>query len=42
MDDKSRVVLGFRPRTVSGWWFWWRYWSPPAIWWLRLKQWWQR
>lgn len=36
-QEKQQIALGFRPRTVRGWWFWLRYWSPPAIW----RQWWR-
>lgn len=37
LTDKHAVALGYWPRTLRGWIFWCRYWSPPAIWWLRLK-----
>jgi hypothetical protein len=33
MTEEQRIALGFRPRTIAGWWFWLRYWSPPAMWW---------
>ena len=35
MTEEQRIALGFRPRTLRGWLFWLRYWSPPALWWLR-------
>jgi hypothetical protein len=28
MKEQQRIALGLRPRTLSGWWFWLRYWSP--------------
>lgn len=31
MTEQQRIALGFRPRTVEGWWFWLRYWSPLAL-----------
>jgi hypothetical protein len=37
MTEEQRIAIGFRPRTVRGWWFWFRYWSPPAFWWLWLR-----
>jgi hypothetical protein len=37
LSEEQRIALGFRPRTLRGWAFWLRYWSPPALWWLRLK-----
>jgi len=42
VPDEQRVALGFRPRTVRGWWYWLRYWSWPALWWRRLVrgEWW--
>jgi len=37
ISEQQRIALGFRPRTISGWWFWLRYWSPFALWLLRMK-----
>lgn len=37
MDDRTRVVFGFRPRTPRGWAFWFVYWSPVARWWRRVR-----
>jgi hypothetical protein len=37
LTEEQRVVLGYRPRTLRGWWFWLKYWSPPAIWLVRLR-----
>lgn len=31
LNERQRIALGFRPRTMSGWWFWLRYWSPLAF-----------
>lgn len=31
LSERQRIVLGFRPRTMRGWWFWLRYWSPLAF-----------
>jgi len=31
MKEYQRIALGFRPRTLRGWWFWLRYWSPLGI-----------
>lgn len=28
--ERERIALGLRPRTMDGWWFWLRYWSPFA------------
>jgi hypothetical protein len=41
--ERACIALGFRPVTWAGWGFWLRYWSPPAIWWLRLVrgEWWR-
>jgi hypothetical protein len=39
ISDEQRIALGFWPRTLHGWLFWCRYWSPPALWWLKLKRW---
>jgi hypothetical protein len=36
MTEQQRIALGLRPRTLSGWWFWARFWSPPVFWWKRL------
>ena len=45
ITEEQMIVLGFRPRTVKGWWFWLRYWSLPAIWLTRcsiaLGYWWR-
>ena len=32
LNERQRIAMGFWPRTLSGWWFWLRYWSPPAMW----------
>ncbi len=32
LKEEQRIALGLRPRTVAGWWFWFRYWSPVAFW----------
>jgi len=37
LTEEQRIVLGFRPRTLRGWWFWLRYWSPPALWWEKRQ-----
>ena len=37
MTEEQRIALGFRPRTARGWWFWLRFWSPPAFWWMKLR-----
>jgi hypothetical protein len=37
IDDETRVIFGFWPRTLRGWWFWARYWSPWARAWTRWK-----
>ena len=37
--EEQRIALGLCPKTLRGWLFWVRYWSPPAFWWLRLKEW---
>ena len=39
MTEQQRIALGFWPRTWAGWWFWLRYWSPPALWLARFVQW---
>jgi hypothetical protein len=33
ISEEQRIALGFRPRTLRGWWFWFRYWSATAFWW---------
>ena len=38
MTEEQRIALGFRPRTPGGWWFWLRYWSPPALWWAKRRE----
>jgi len=35
MSERQEIALGMRPRSLSGWWFWLRYWSPVAAWWRR-------
>jgi hypothetical protein len=30
--DEEQIALGMRPRTLAGWWFWLRYWSPLGLW----------
>lgn len=35
VTEEQRIALGLRPRTIRGWWFWLRYWSPLAEWWRR-------
>jgi len=35
MNERQRIALGLRPRTLGGWWFWLWYWSPIALWWQR-------
>lgn len=35
--ERQRIALGFRPRTLAGWWFWLWHWSPLACWWQRMK-----
>lgn len=36
-DEEGRIALGLRPRTLAGFWFWLRYWSPLAALWRRLR-----
>lgn len=36
LTEKQRIVLGFRPRTVAGYWFWFRYYSAVGRWYWRL------
>jgi len=31
MTEQQWIALGFIPRTLYGWWFWMRYWSPIGI-----------
>jgi hypothetical protein len=38
VPEETRIALGYSPRTLAGWWFWCRYWSPPALWWLKWKR----
>jgi hypothetical protein len=38
MTERQRIALGLRPRTLSGWWFWLRYWSPVAFALLKWRQ----
>lgn len=38
VTEQQRIALGFRPRTLRGWWFWLRYWSPPALALLKRKR----
>jgi hypothetical protein len=35
MTEEQRIAVGLRPRTVAGWWFWLRHWSPLAQWFKR-------
>jgi hypothetical protein len=37
LTERQRIVLGFRPRTLAGWWFWFRICSPVAFWWRRIR-----
>jgi hypothetical protein len=37
MTEQQRIALGFRPQTLTGWWFWLRYWSSLALWWERRR-----
>jgi len=30
MTEEQRIALGLPPRTLRGWWFWLRCWSPIA------------
>jgi hypothetical protein len=32
LTERQLIALGFRPRTLAGWLFWLRYWSPPGLW----------
>jgi len=34
--ERQSIALGYRPRTVKGWLFWLRYWSPLARIWRRF------
>lgn len=38
MTEQQRIALGLQPRTLAGWWFYLRYWSPVALWWLRWRR----
>jgi hypothetical protein len=31
-NERQRIAMGLRPRTLAGWLFWLRYWSPWARW----------
>lgn len=35
-NERQRIAMGLRPRTLAGWLFWARYWSPV---WLRVWRW---
>ena len=35
ITEEQRIALGFWPRTLRGWWFWFLYWSPAARLWRR-------
>lgn len=35
LTDEQRIALGYWPRTLHGWWFWFLYWSPAARLWRR-------
>jgi hypothetical protein len=37
MNEEQRIALGLRPRTLRGFWFWVRYWSPPALAWWKWR-----
>ena len=37
-DEQGRIALGLRPRTMRGWIFWLRYWSPVGLWWEGRKR----
>lgn len=32
MNEQQRIALGFRPRTLRGWWFWLCQWSLLSKW----------
>jgi hypothetical protein len=36
-EEHLRIATGRRPRTLRGWWFWFRFWSPIARWWRRAR-----
>ena len=38
ITEEQRIALGLPPSTWAGWWFWLRYWSPPAFWWARWQE----
>lgn len=38
LTEEQRIALGLRPKTLAGWLFWLRHWSPPALWWLRRSR----
>jgi hypothetical protein len=40
VTDEQRIALGYRPRTLRGWWCWCRSWSPLAFWWRAVVCWW--
>jgi hypothetical protein len=35
--EEQLIALGFRPRTLHGWWFWLREWSPLAFSWRWVR-----
>jgi hypothetical protein len=37
MTEYQRIALGLRPRTLRGWWFWLRHFSPIAAGWYRWR-----
>lgn len=37
LTERHQIALGFRPRSVGGFWFWLRYWSPLAAAWRRWR-----
>jgi hypothetical protein len=37
ISEEQRIAVGFRPRTLRGWWFWLRCWSPPALYCTRIR-----
>lgn len=38
VSEEQRIAFGCRPRTLAGWWFWLRYWSPLAFWWAKRAE----
>ena len=32
LPEHQRIAFGYRPRTLKGWAFWLRHWSPPVCW----------